>query len=388
MRTLVGLCIAVVVSGLCLNAFGQAVPVSQNKSSKTTMLEALTPPVQDYSVREASASPAVKEKLAALRARIQESGARFTVRYTAPMDIPLSQLNGTVIPRDLPVNFVLKVNERAKLLQAEALRSRASESLPPQEQQNVCSATAGSFDWRKFNRVTRVRTQACGTCWDFTAMGAYEGSYALQTNQLIDTSEQYILNCAKAGNCQGGWWMPVFDFMISSGNVGDGDDPFTGNDTLTCPNLTPKYKATAWGFVGSTIQEIPSPAAIKQTLCAHGPLATALYTDDAFQSYADGVFDEHTQQFTWINHGITIIGWDDSKQAWLIKNSWGPDWGNTGDFGSDKGYAWVAYNTNNIGIATAWVDAAPNNLSLSPAWKKILKDPRFDTRLSGTSSNR
>lgn len=359
---------------------------AQLSSTRSQMAQALSPSVTDYSIREANASAAVKANLVQLRRKILESGAHFTIRYTAATDVPLELLDGTVIPRELPKSVVTKVNTRAKLLEAEISRSRAAALLPPQTSQISCSATAKSFDLRKVNKVTGVRTQICGTCWDFTAMATFEGSYAIQNNQLIDTSEQYSLNCAKAGNCSGGWWMPVFDFLIQSGAVDEAADPFTGDATLACPtNLTPKYKAAAWGFVGSNVQDIPSPAAIKQALCDHGPLATAIYVDPAFQSYGGGVFDEHTQSFTWINHGITIIGWDDTQGpsgAWLIKNSWGHVWGDTAGFGTETGYGWVAYNTNNIGTATAWVDALQSNVPLSPQWKKIIEDPQFKTPLN------
>ena len=51
-----------------------------------------------------------------------------------------------------------------------------------------------------------------------------------------------------------------------------------------------------------------------------------------------------------VNHGVTLVGWDDSKQAWRIKNSWGPGWG-------ESGYMWIAYNTNKIGYGASWVQA-------------------------------
>jgi cathepsin L len=50
-----------------------------------------------------------------------------------------------------------------------------------------------------------------------------------------------------------------------------------------------------------------------------------------------------------INHAVLLIGWDDEKQAWLIKNSWGEQWG-------EKGFAWIKYGSNNIGVFAAWVD--------------------------------
>ena len=31
-------------------------------------------------------------------------------------------------------------------------------------------------------------------------------------------------------------------------------------------------------------------------------------------------------------HMVTIVGWDDSQECWLVKNSWGTDWGEAGWF--------------------------------------------------------
>jgi cathepsin L len=47
---------------------------------------------------------------------------------------------------------------------------------------------------------------------------------------------------------------------------------------------------------------------------------------------------------------VILIGWDNKKQAWLIKNSWGEDWG-------EKGYAWVLYGSNRIGAWSTWAKA-------------------------------
>jgi hypothetical protein len=309
--------------------------------------------------REKDATPAVREQLTQLRSKLAAQGARFTVGYTAALQIPIPALAGTVIPRSLP-GVAAMVNQRAT--QFRQFDTEMALRFDPNilKSLNLCSSTAASFDWRKSGKVTPVRTQTCGTCWDFTAMGAYEGSYALRNDQMIDASEQYNLNCAGAGTCAGGWWMPVFDYMITHGTAREQDDVFTGNDHQICPagTATP-YRAVNWGFVASDVSTIPAVNAVKQALCTHGPLATAVMVDTAFQAYTGGVFDEHATHFDWINHGVVIIGWDDSKGAWLIKNSWGQNWG-------EQGFMWIDYHTNNIGIATAWVDAKSTKWQINP----------------------
>ena len=107
------------------------------------------------------------------------------------------------------------------------------------------------------------------------------------------------------------------------------------------------YKAVAWGYVDSTVQ-IPSVAALKKVLCDYCPLAVAVAVTPAFQAYKSGVFNEGSNQGA--DHPITLVGWDDSKKAWRVKNNWGTGWG-------ESGYMWIAYNTNQIGYAASWVQA-------------------------------
>jgi hypothetical protein len=50
------------------------------------------------------------------------------------------------------------------------------------------------------------------------------------------------------------------------------------------------------------------------------------------------VFNGNSRQ---INHDVALVGWDDAKGAWLLRNSWG-DW-------CDGGYCWIAYGANCVG---------------------------------------
>ena len=79
-------------------------------------------------------------------------------------------------------------------------------------------------------------------------------------------------------------------------------------------------------------------------------ISAALLATGLFQVYrGPGVFNETTGPG--INHTISVVGWDDTRHAWLIKNSWGTDWG-------DSGFGYIGYNSNRIGRHTAWIKAA------------------------------
>jgi predicted secreted protein len=120
-------------------------------------------------------------------------------------------------------------------------------------------------------------------------------------------------------------------------------------------------------------------------LVQHGPLAVCITATDALQGYAGGVFDEGSTAD--INHVVTLIGWNDDKQAWIIKNSWGSTWGEeAGGPQGQKGYAYVSYTKgNNIGFAAAWIDAKQQNFgpNLLSDLRKTL--PVLTKAMAGTS---
>jgi hypothetical protein len=297
-----------------------------------------------YEAREAAAPAAIKGTLQNLRQEIATQKWTFTVGYTSVADKPLAAITGAILPKNLlelsPVQESF-AREAIALDNAAAAAAKIPPLLPAQ-----CTSSGGSWSW--LSKMTPVKDQdSCGSCWDFAAMGAYEGTYNIRNGGVIDTSEQEVLDCAGAGSCSGGWYGPVYTWMVSHGVVTEAADHYVAHTQADQCAAGP-YRVVTWSFVNpANPYSVPSVDAIKAALCAHGPLAVAVYADNYFQHYTGGVFN-NTNSTSGINHAVVIVGWDDAKQAWLVRNSWSARWGL-------GGYLWIHYDANNIGYAAAWV---------------------------------
>ncbi|MCL1865338.1 MAG: hypothetical protein FWF73_05950 [Spirochaetes bacterium] len=221
------------------------------------------------------------------------------------------------------------------------------------------SITLAAFAWNGKNTSTVVQYQGtCGSCWAFTSAAAYETNYIIKNGKTLHISEQAILNCSvdrtgkKAGSCDGGWYGGVFDYLMVNGAKTADQFPYQGKAASCADNSKTKYMVLKWGYIRSDAG-IPSVKEVKEAIAKYGAIAATVKVTPAFQAYKSGIFDEHTKVSgpNDVNHAITIVGWDDNKQAYLVKNSWGPQWG-------ENGYIWVEYGSNNIGYGAAWIVVA------------------------------
>jgi cathepsin L len=298
------------------------------------------------------------------------------------MEKPLHLLLGDVDDPKITPAVRLKVNQKAvDLLKLDdEVRTAALKANPtlrarmPEFRLPVCSATRRAFNWRDLGKVTPVKEQTCANCWAFAAGGAYEASYLSRNGITLDISEQYINDCGltddatDAGSCSGGLAVKAFQHMVREGNVYETADPYTGTNQA-CSNPATPLDAVVWAYVDPAV-DFPTTQQIKDAICAHGPVATRMrVVSDDFRAYTGLVYNEYVaSDEAGGGHAVLLVGWDDDKGAWLMKNSWGTDWG-------EDGYCWIAYGSNRIGRHTSWIKAASRFYAIPMERLKLLRAP-------------
>ena len=193
-------------------------------------------------------------------------------------------------------------------------------------------------DWREKGAVTPVKDQAsCGSCWAFSATGSLEGGNFVANGKLISLSEQQLVDCdPKSNGCGGGLMTNAFEYVMKKGLCTEEDYPYHAKDE-DCKD----DKCTAAIQIKGYEEVAAYDGAALKAAVSKAPVSVAVEADSAvFQMYTGGVVDS-TACGTSLNHGVLAVGYTD--EYWIVKNSWGPSWG-------DEGYIKIAYKATGAGI--------------------------------------
>jgi KDEL-tailed cysteine endopeptidase len=225
------------------------------------------------------------------------------------------------------LNFFSSLDEKeikeTYLMSKKATKQKVKRSTPWRQRRSLPT----SVDLR--DQTGPVENQGqCGSCWAFAGSHTLLGALNKTGDYGNNPSEQQLVDCSYADtqdSCGGGWYTTAWDYLKNNAWAAENDYPYVAKDN-TCP-AAPSGAAPVVGYTVISGGE----SAIREA-AARQPVAVAFHVPAAFMSYSSGVFNGDCSQ-TDGGHAVTVVGYGTDPtdgDYWLIKNSWGADWGEGG----------------------------------------------------------
>jgi len=260
---------------------------------------------------------------------------------------------------------------------------KAKDTLNPEIMEKLAKQgpTPKEFEWVSAGKVSPVKNQAaCGSCACFSAVASIESCFMIQAEDAAagDLSEQHLLDCAyhhqvtddmgtwEAFGCQGAWANVYVDFIQGNMNQEEAGYKYTSGDSGKVGECMPSdgnihSQAMVTGFQNMW----GADEATMESLLMIGPVATSVKATHNWSAYGGGVLIDHAccdsvdhDHCSWqTNHSVLVVGYgtEGGQDYWLIKNSWGSDWGEEGYIKLKKGtgHCGVAYSQQTIPTCSA-----------------------------------
>ncbi|MEO5968470.1 MAG: C1 family peptidase [Bdellovibrionia bacterium] len=229
--------------------------------------------------------------------------------------------------------------------------------------QPLNNLNAVTRDWRNYQGVNwlgPVMNQGnCGSCVAFSTVATLEAQTSISSGipwLRPSFSPQDLFSCG-GGRCGSGW-LPddAATYLQTAGITDEACMPYTSGSTSLDASCSDKCRDSEVRTTKISGFHTPtsyggSIDAVKNSL-NKGPLVTTLLVYADFLAYGGGVY-KHVTGKGLGGHAVSLVGYSDTTRAWLIRNSWGTEWG-------EHGFAWISWDdTSGVGANTWAFDVPP-----------------------------
>lgn len=235
------------------------------------------------------------------------------------------------------IDLKLKLHKFAdkKKLKNNRLRTKKDITLNKHKKHHL--GLPSSFSWKDKGYVTEVISQGdCGGCFSIAAMGNLEYWYKKKTGNLIKLSVQQGIDCTRPATdgCEGGLMEDVYKYAMFHAIGEESFDPFLKHNSKCKVPKYPKIKVEAF-MVQSDEYHVEIEKKLAHNLVSYGPIPIGIdSSSNEFELYSSGILRKHHCGND-IDHAVLVVGY--TPDYWIIKNSWGEDWGENGYFRLERG---------------------------------------------------
>ncbi|MCQ8893114.1 MAG: lectin like domain-containing protein [Methanolinea sp.] len=255
-----------------------------------------------------------------------------------------------LIPSPIDVVYLTSLSNADTLTVEVASNPVATSAWSPS---SSASPTQYRFDLRAAGRVTPVKEQGqCGACWAFSTYGSLESTNL--PGNAWDFSENNMKNTHgfDISPCLGGNYLMSTAYLARwSGPVSESSDPYQDSSSRSPQNAPIVAHVQEVTFLPPRTAPLDN-ALLKQAISGNGAVYSSIRWEK--QYYSAPTYSYYYPGSSVQNHAVTIVGWDDTYSrtnfvtpppgdgAFIVKNSWGDDWG-------EGGYFYVSYYDSLIG---------------------------------------
>ena len=221
---------------------------------------------------------------------------------------------------------------------------RPEEPTPALPQVQVTGPLPSELNWQGTCDHGVQNQGNCGSCWAFGSVGMLSSRCCLHTEDKGWRSPQELVSCDnKDHGCNGGSpYYALLYVILNGGLVPDGCFPYKAAK-VPCPNqcVDKKDWKSSHECICNTVTECKKVLGMKQCLQT-GPISVGFGVCKSFVSYSSGIYECDCGGQYEGYHAVLAMGYSDTPKChWIVRNSWGPSWG-------EKGYFRIACETCGI----------------------------------------